>query len=155
MHNVRSFVGPLFSWSYELLFPYALCFQNDLRCPPGGLPWLPWVKNSPYAFNWSRSVFSVTCGLFCALRALFAHARLCFSAGYRLLCKSTGRMGVNVDEGATVDARLAGGDACGIAGRVVAEHCAASRRSRGSVLRRKMPGWHRHAASGLSLRIAD
>jgi len=29
------FVAPLFSWSYELLFPQALWFQNYLRCPPG------------------------------------------------------------------------------------------------------------------------
>jgi|SRR5712672_1277569 len=29
------FVHPLFSWSYELLFPQALSFDNTLRCPPG------------------------------------------------------------------------------------------------------------------------
>jgi len=31
------FVAPLFSWSYELLFPQPLCIHNDLRCP-GGVP---------------------------------------------------------------------------------------------------------------------
>ena len=29
------FVAPLFSWSYELLFPQPLCIHNDLRCPRG------------------------------------------------------------------------------------------------------------------------
>jgi hypothetical protein len=29
------FVAPLFSWSYKLLFPQALYFDNHLRCPPG------------------------------------------------------------------------------------------------------------------------
>ena len=29
-----NFAGPLFSWSYKLLFPQALCFHNHLRCPP-------------------------------------------------------------------------------------------------------------------------
>src|SRR5258706_5101169 len=32
------FVAPLFSWSYELLFPQALCFDKHLRCPPGVTP---------------------------------------------------------------------------------------------------------------------
>ena len=31
----RFFVAPLFSWSYKLLFPQALYFDNHLRCPPG------------------------------------------------------------------------------------------------------------------------
>src|SRR5712672_4424825 len=30
-----NFVAPLFSWSYELLFPQPLYFDNLLRCPPG------------------------------------------------------------------------------------------------------------------------
>jgi hypothetical protein len=29
----RSFVAPLFSYSYELLFPQALCFDNHPHCP--------------------------------------------------------------------------------------------------------------------------
>src|SRR5882762_9776890 len=29
------FVAPLFSWSYELLFPQLFYFDNHLRCPPG------------------------------------------------------------------------------------------------------------------------
>jgi hypothetical protein len=29
------FARPLFSWSYELLFPQLFCFDNYLRCPPG------------------------------------------------------------------------------------------------------------------------
>src|SRR6267154_4431347 len=32
------FVAPLFSWSYELLFPQLYCFQNLLRCPRGVPP---------------------------------------------------------------------------------------------------------------------
>jgi hypothetical protein len=27
------FASPLFSWSYKLLFPQTLCFDNHLRCP--------------------------------------------------------------------------------------------------------------------------
>jgi len=33
-----TFVSPLFSWSYELLFPQPLSFHNHLRCPPGVPP---------------------------------------------------------------------------------------------------------------------
>jgi hypothetical protein len=33
----RFFGGPLFSWSYELLFPQPLCFEKHLRCH-GGVP---------------------------------------------------------------------------------------------------------------------
>src|SRR5438045_5924987 len=29
------FARPLFSWSYELLFPQLFCFDNYLHCPPG------------------------------------------------------------------------------------------------------------------------
>jgi hypothetical protein len=29
------FAGPLFSWSYKLLFPQLPCFQDYLRCYPG------------------------------------------------------------------------------------------------------------------------
>src|SRR6267378_7041897 len=32
------FVAPLFSWSYELLFPQTLYIQKHLRCPPGVPP---------------------------------------------------------------------------------------------------------------------
>jgi hypothetical protein len=31
----RVFAAPLFSYSYELLFPQPLCFDNHLRCPRG------------------------------------------------------------------------------------------------------------------------
>jgi len=33
---VIQFACPLFSWSYELLFPQPLYFDNHLRCPRGG-----------------------------------------------------------------------------------------------------------------------
>src|SRR6266436_8586991 len=29
------FARPLFSWSYKLLFPQTICFDQHLRCPPG------------------------------------------------------------------------------------------------------------------------
>src|SRR5882762_799149 len=77
------------------------------------------------------------------------------SASYRLFCKNTGVRWVNEDEGAEVDAPLAGAGACGTVGRAAAEHCGVNYRSRGSVLRRKRRGWHRRAASDLALRIAD
>ncbi len=32
--RLSNFVAPLFSWSYEFLFPQPLCFDNLLRCPP-------------------------------------------------------------------------------------------------------------------------
>ena len=32
-HHQTTFVGPFFSWSYELLFPQLLSFDNHLRCP--------------------------------------------------------------------------------------------------------------------------
>src|SRR5882757_8752014 len=91
----------------------------------------------------------------CALRALFAHAYLCFQRVTHSFAKALGVGWVNVDEGAMVDARLAGAGACGIVGRAAAEHYGANCRSRGSVLRRKRRGWHRHAASDLALRTAD
>jgi hypothetical protein len=40
-HRHLLFAAPLFSWSYELLFPQPLSFQNYLRCPRsvgGALP---------------------------------------------------------------------------------------------------------------------
>jgi hypothetical protein len=59
------FVAPLFSWSYKLLFPQALYFDNHLRCPPGcgvraPLPTLPIVFNSSHQLR-LRGKFS-----FCA-----------------------------------------------------------------------------------------
>jgi hypothetical protein len=35
------FAGPLFSWSYELLFPQVFCFDNYLSCPGGVGPRIP------------------------------------------------------------------------------------------------------------------
>src|SRR5712671_5742296 len=95
------------------------------------------------------------CGLFCALRAPFAHTCLCFQRVTDSFAKAPGVGWVNEDEGAMVDARLAGAGACGIVGQAAAERCVANCRSKGSVLRRKRRGWHRRAASDLALRIAD
>src|SRR5204862_6900325 len=33
--SAAQFARPLFSWSYKLLFPEPICFDNYLRCPPG------------------------------------------------------------------------------------------------------------------------
>ena len=102
----------------------------------------------------SFSVFSSLQTLFLSLLSCSTPVPL-FSVGYTLFRKNTGGMGVNVDEGAEVDAPLAGAGACGTVGRAAAEHCGVNYRSRGSVLRRKRRGWRRHAASDLALRIAD
>ena len=42
-----NFVHPLFSWSYELLFPQPLYFDNDLRCPRGVGVSAPATFNAP------------------------------------------------------------------------------------------------------------
>src|SRR5712671_4759780 len=55
-----NFVAPLFSWSYELLFPQPLCFYNLLRCPPGGGPHLP---NSAFSVP-LRSAILCPCALY-------------------------------------------------------------------------------------------
>ena len=64
------FVVPLFSCSYELLFPQALYFDNDLRCP-GVYPLC--LPSSCLGY-----LFSITYGLCSSLCSLFAHACLCF-----------------------------------------------------------------------------
>ena len=53
------FVAPLFSWSYELLFPQVPCFQNDLRCPRGVPPLPPQTRRMVRrAILLTRFVFS-------------------------------------------------------------------------------------------------
>src|SRR6266404_1796097 len=47
-----NFVAPLFSWSYKLLFPQLLCFDNHLRCPPG------WGSASSQLSDLCSSAFS-------------------------------------------------------------------------------------------------
>src|SRR6267154_3868338 len=92
----------------------------------------------------SFSVFSSLQTLFLSLLSCSTRVPL-LSASYRLFGKNTGGMGVSGDEGAEVDAPLAGAGAYGSAGRAAAEHCGVNCRSRGSVLRRKRRGWHRRA----------
>ena len=41
------FVGPLFSYSYELLFSQPLCFDNDLNCPGGDPSSVPFRASRP------------------------------------------------------------------------------------------------------------
>src|SRR5882724_7944082 len=137
----------------RIAFPVRPLFLKRSALPPGYTlcvaEFSPRLR--PRLF---RSVFSVAYRLFFSLCSLVPHPCLCFQSVTHSFAKTPG-YGVNVDEGAEVDAPLAGAGACGTVGRAAAEHCGVNYRSRGSVLRRKRRGWHRHAASDLALRIAD
>src|SRR5712675_169472 len=135
----------------QIAFPVSSLFLERSALPPGCALC---VRNPVFRYLLG-SMFSVACGLFCALGALFAHACLCFQPLTDSFAKYPGVGVVSADEGATVDAPLADGDACGTAGQAAAEHSGANRRSRGSALHRKTLGWHRRAASDLALSIAD
>src|SRR5712672_3410900 len=138
----------------RIAFPVSPLFLKRSALPPGCTlcvaEFSPRLR--PRLF---RSVFSVAYRLFFSLCSLVPHPCLCFQSVTHSFAKTPGVWGVNVAEGAMVDARLAGAGACGIVGRAAAEHCVVNCRSRGSVLRRKRRGWHRHAASDLALRTAD
>jgi hypothetical protein len=161
MHNTTSFVR-----QPGLLSP--LCFHGLTNCFSGK----PFVvreicvapRGVPYVFPnpaIGRACDFAWSNVFSNLRTLlrswcsFSTRVPLFSAAYRLFCKIPGGGVVSVDEGATVDALLVDGDACGIAGPAAAEHCAANHHSKGSVLRHKTRGWHRRAASDLAPSIAD
>ena len=64
-------VGPLFSYSYELLFPQPLSFDNDLSCPGGDpreMPGLSFTRTNSiasYHIHVSQA-FSCDYALFCA-----------------------------------------------------------------------------------------
>src|SRR5437879_12328955 len=58
------FVLPLFSWSYELLFPQPLYFDNDLRCPPvWGYPFLQRSIFQPSNLSTPLLTYSCSCEL--------------------------------------------------------------------------------------------
>src|SRR6266436_9586762 len=135
----------------QIAFPVNSLFLERSALPPGCALC---VRNPGFRYLLGL-MFSAACGLFCALGALFAHACLCFQPLTDSFAKHRGVGVVSADEGATADAPLADGDACGTAGRAVAEHSGANRRSRGSVLHHKTHGWHRRAASGRARSIAD
>ena len=53
------FVAPLFSWSYKLLFPQALCFDKHLRCPRVSPPNRPTLRYSHLQTNQAFPIHSV------------------------------------------------------------------------------------------------
>src|SRR5712671_607182 len=55
------FVAPLFSWSYELLFPQFLSFDKHLRCPPGVGVGLQFSRHSSSATTPTNSFRCHTC----------------------------------------------------------------------------------------------
>jgi hypothetical protein len=83
------FVSPLFSYSYELLFPQPLYFDNDPHCPPGvgvqasqspselcaSAP-LP----APTLSGWQIHCFQAFAASFPSLCALFCTPSLCFQS---------------------------------------------------------------------------
>src|SRR4029077_7345379 len=89
------FAVPLFSWSYELLFPQALYFDKDLRCY-GCVPCTLCVALFPSSlvqyFQQLANSFSLFALFFCTRVPLI-------SAGYRLFCKKHRGYGGSVDAG--------------------------------------------------------
>jgi hypothetical protein len=78
-----NFARPLFSWSYELLFPQPPRFHHFLRCPPGCHP--PRYSCRSLAPLWSHtsatnSFLTSTYSLFFALCSLFRGVSLCFQS---------------------------------------------------------------------------
>ena len=55
------FVAPLFSWSYKLLFPQFLSFDQHLRCPPGVGGGLQFSRHSSPAAMPTNSFRCHTC----------------------------------------------------------------------------------------------
>ncbi len=63
------FARPLFSWSYKLLFPQTLCFDQHLRCPPGvGVQRFNLAAFSPQ--NLLTPLFIYCCKLFVVAKKL-------------------------------------------------------------------------------------
>src|SRR6266481_6265324 len=65
------FVGPLFSYSYELLFSQPLCFDNDLNCP-GGDPIVSLCRRLPRPGRGSKSHVLRALQPLCRLFAFFS-----------------------------------------------------------------------------------
>jgi hypothetical protein len=87
-----TFFRPLFSYSYELLFPQLLYFDNDLNCP-GVLPLCGLRAPTPStlcrAFL-ATVLLSGVCALSFSLAAFFRTRSLCFQWLAHSLRKSTG-----------------------------------------------------------------
>src|SRR6266481_2959482 len=88
------FVGPLFSYSYELLFSQPLCFDNDLNCP-GGDPIVSLCRRLPRPGRGSKSHVLRALQPLCRLFALFsALAPFVFKSLQPLLPKRRGGGGL-------------------------------------------------------------
>ncbi len=86
------FVGPLFSYSYELLFPQPLCFDNDLNCPGGGpISLAPCLCAGacPDPVGAANPMFSEPCSLFVVSLRSFLHSFPLFSRAWSLFCQNT------------------------------------------------------------------
>jgi hypothetical protein len=86
---------PLFSYSYELLFPQRLCFDNHLSCPRVYYPLCAlWVRSQrPQCQGFptlAHHVFSATCSLFFLSSSLFCDLLSLFSGTCSLFSKNAG-----------------------------------------------------------------
>ena len=77
---IFDFVGPLFSYSYELLFSHLLCFDNHLNCPGVYSSSVHRNTSPPLRFDTpvANPIFSAACRLFVSLGSLFRTRLLCF-----------------------------------------------------------------------------
>jgi len=87
--TIHDFVRPLFSYSYELLFPQALYFDNHLNCP-GVSPSARLFHSALSVRSVVNSAFSWICALFISLAALFSTPVLCFQSFAHSLTKTPG-----------------------------------------------------------------
>jgi hypothetical protein len=89
----RHFPRPLFSYSYELLFPQALYFQNHPHAPgchPPTGPVKDFFRICVRCVSAVSYVFSLPCALFISLAALFRAPILCFQSFAHSLTKYRG-----------------------------------------------------------------
>ena len=86
------FVAPLFSWSYELLFPQTIYYQKHLRCPPGVPPNRFSEAQLRRLADHARlsSSLSINCALLFSLAALFRTPIICFQHLADSLAKTGG-----------------------------------------------------------------
>src|SRR5260370_33192706 len=94
--------GPLFSYSYELLFPQALYFDNHPNCPgvyPSDLP----RSDHSLGDSVASPVFSSICSLFGLSLLSFSTSRSLFSTACSLFSQTTrvGGASVALDTGTT------------------------------------------------------
>ena len=84
---------PLFSWSYELLFPQALSFEKDLRCYGGVPAMVPTVPSVTRFFRLRFFVLNNLWTLFSLFGLFFRTRAFVFSGLRTLLQKQTGVWG--------------------------------------------------------------